>query len=147
MTIPNHIILGLIIGKLTGNYELAVTTSVLVDCDHFVSLYKHDALKSFKSFWKAESDPEDPWGDQRGVLHTLFSVILTTSLSYFLFSPMIALIVGLSHFGHIFLDAISDSDSWPFRPFSNFRIRGFIPYYSKYEVLFFVGLLLIFFVV
>lgn len=147
MTTPNHIALGLIIGKLTGNYGLAVVVSLAIDCDHLASIYKHGYYKSLKLFWETETNPEDPWGDQRGGVHTLFSVVLTTSISYFLFSSAIALVVGLSHLGHILLDAISDSDSWPFRPFSNFRTRGFIPYCSKYEIYFFIGLVLIFFAI
>ncbi len=146
MTTPNHLALGLIIGKVTGNYTLAVSTSVLLDVDHFLSLYKHGALKSWKKFWKVDTNPEDPWGDERGVLHTLLSVFVVTSLCLFLFNPIIALTWFLAHFGHIFLDYISDSDSWVFRPFSNFKTRGFVPYYSKYEILFFVFLMGIFFI-
>ncbi len=139
--------LGLIIGKVTGNYTLATSVSVLVDCDHLISLHKHGALRSWKKFWEAETNPEDPWGDQRGILHTLFSVFFGTSLVAFLFGPMIGGTWFLSHFGHIFLDYISDSDTWVFKPFSNFKTRGFVPYYSKYEVLFFLGLVVIFFLI
>ncbi|OGJ00890.1 hypothetical protein A3I95_02210 [Candidatus Nomurabacteria bacterium RIFCSPLOWO2_02_FULL_44_12] len=62
MTLPSHIALGLIIGKVTGNYGLAISTSVLIDCDHFISLYKHGVLRSFKEFWKAETNPEGVCG-------------------------------------------------------------------------------------
>jgi membrane-bound metal-dependent hydrolase YbcI (DUF457 family) len=144
MTIPNHLALGLIIGGATGHYEIAVAVSVLLDCDHFIPLAKHGLLKNFKVFWKATTSPKDSFGDQRGFLHTIFAVFVTTFLSYFLFGIHVATVVGLSHFGHILLDAISKTDSFPFRPFSNFRVRGFVPYYSKYEILFFVGLMSIF---
>jgi membrane-bound metal-dependent hydrolase YbcI (DUF457 family) len=147
MTIPNHFALGLIIGKVTGNYILAVPISVLLDCDHFVALYKHGEMKDWKTFWKATTNSEDSYGDQRGVLHTFFAIFLTTLISYFVFSPFTALVVALSHLGHIFLDLISDADSWPFRPFSNFKVRGFVPYYSKHETVFFIGLIAIFFLI
>ena len=145
MTIPNHFALGLIIGKITGNYVLATSVSVLLDCDHFIALAKHGKLKDWKTFWQATTDSEDSYNDQRGFLHTFFSVFLTTTIAYFVFAPAIALVTGLSHLGHIFLDTISDSDSWPLRPFSNLKIRGFVPYYSKYEILFFFALVSIFF--
>ncbi len=145
MTIPNHLALGLIIGKLTGNYGIAVSASVLIDCDHFIALARHGKLKDWKMFWEAITDPEDSFSDQRGALHTLFSALVVALASYFLFSPIITLTLALSHVGHLLLDTISDSDSWPLRPFSNVRVRGFIPYYSKYEILFFFALLLIFF--
>ena len=146
MTIPNHLALGLIIGKATGSYEIAVATSVLLDCDHFIPLAKHGLLKNFKVFWSSIIKPEDRFGDQRGILHNILALFATTLFSYFLFGPHVALVIGLSHFGHIFLDMISDTDSRLFRPFSDFKTRGFIPYYSRYEVLFFLGLVLIFLV-
>lgn len=59
MTIPNHFALGLIIGKVTGNYELAISISVLLDCDHFIALAKHGKLKDWKTFWEATTDSED----------------------------------------------------------------------------------------
>lgn len=144
MTIPNHLALGLIIGKVTGSYEIAIATSVLLDCDHFIPLAKHGLMKNFKGFWKAITDSEDKFHDQRGILHNIFALLIIISLSSIIFGPQVALVVGLSHFGHIFLDAISDSDSWPFRPFSNFKLRGFIPYYSKYEILNFFMFIAIF---
>ena len=147
MTLPTHIILGFIIGKATGSYELAVLTSVAVDTDHLVSYARHGALKSPKLFWKAITDQEDPWGDQRGIFHNLLSLVILTSAAYFLFGQAISMIFGLSYAGHLLLDAISDSDSWFFRPFSNFRTRGFIPYYSKFEALFFAALILIWLVI
>jgi len=35
MTLPTHALLGLIIGKATGNYSFAIASSVLPDIDHF----------------------------------------------------------------------------------------------------------------
>ena len=145
MTIPNHLALGLIIGKVTGQYEVAIATSLLIDCDHFVSLHKHGVLKSWKLFWETSTNEKDPWGDQRGVLHTFLSVFIVGIVSYLLFSFSLFSALMLSHFGHIFLDLFSRSNSFPFRPFSSIRIKGLIPYYSRYEVLFFLLLMCIFY--
>ena len=147
MTTPNHLALGLIIGKVTGNYPLAVSVSVLLDGDHFISFYKHGVSKSFKKIWELGTNTEDPWGDERGILHNLLAVFVASTLFTFLFGPIVGGVWFLAHFGHIFLDYISDSDSWVFRPFSNFKTRGFIPYYSKYEILFFVFLITVFYLI
>jgi membrane-bound metal-dependent hydrolase YbcI (DUF457 family) len=136
--------LGLIVGKVTGSYEIAVGTSVLLDLDHILPLARHGLLKNFKTFWNSVTNPEDPYEDQRGVLHTFLAVFLTTVVSYFLFGAFVSMVLGISHLGHIVFDLLSDSYSWPFRPFSNLKTRGFVPYYSKYEVLFFLILLGVF---
>jgi membrane-bound metal-dependent hydrolase YbcI (DUF457 family) len=146
MTIPNHFALGLIIGKLTGNYSVALPVSVLLDCDHFIALHRHGQMKDWKTFWAATTNSEDEHGDQRGVLHNFFAVAVTSLISYFIFGPAIALVVGLSHLGHLFLDIISDADSWPFRPFSNYKTRGFV-HYAKSEIYFFLFLAVVFIVI
>jgi membrane-bound metal-dependent hydrolase YbcI (DUF457 family) len=37
MTLPTHALLGAIIGKVTGNYAIGITSSTLVDIDHLQS--------------------------------------------------------------------------------------------------------------
>ena len=40
MTLPTHLVFGLIIGKVTGNYPLAVLAAIAVDVDHIVPFAK-----------------------------------------------------------------------------------------------------------
>ena len=40
MFVVSHVLMGMIIGKVTGNYEAAIATSLLIDSDHIVPYIK-----------------------------------------------------------------------------------------------------------
>ncbi len=143
MTIPTHILLGAIIGKVTGNYALAIGASVIPDIDHFGSYIKSGVIKKPKVFWDTITSADDPHGDQRGILHNLFFFLIISALFY-IFLPKIALVLVLGWFGHIILDALDKSDYWPFYPNKSVNIRGLIKYASAQELMFFLALLIIF---
>jgi hypothetical protein len=142
VTLPTHLLLGAIIGKLTGNYALAITSSLAPDLDHLNSYVKSGVIKSWKSFWNTISVTEDPYGDQRGYLHNV-GIFLVVSIVLFFVSYKLALVIVLSWFGHLLLDTLDSSDYWPLYP-NKFNIRGPIKYYSLGELLFALILMLIY---
>lgn len=71
MTLPTHFLLGMILGKVTGNYPIAIAASVIIDLDHLQSYISHGIILKPKKLWKTLTDQNDPWGDQRGVLHNI----------------------------------------------------------------------------
>jgi membrane-bound metal-dependent hydrolase YbcI (DUF457 family) len=62
----------------------------------------------------------------------------------YFFDPRFALIFAIAYLGHFLLDALDNSDFMPFYPFGKFNIKGFIPYFSKQELVFSLILFLIF---
>lgn len=144
MTFPTHLIAGLIMGKLTGNYSVAIASSVLIDVDHLQSYIKSGVLFKLKLFWKTITDKADPYGDQRGYLHNLFifagiSTILLLIWSY----TAIPFILGW--FGHLLLDALDNSDYWPLYPYKKLNLKGPILYASYQELIFSFLLVLTYF--
>ena len=81
MFIVAHIAIGLILTELTGSFW-ALFAAIVVDIDHLFVYVKHKV--TLKQFWKLVTDPEDPLGDQRNILHSLFVVL--SCLWIFLFS-------------------------------------------------------------
>ena len=142
MTFPTHILLGAIIGKVTGNYALAVGVSVAPDLDHLKSYFKSGVIKSPQTFWKTITDGNDPYGDQRGILHNLLFFVCASIILIFL-SPIIV----LCWFGHLVLDALDSSDYWPFYPNKKINIRGPIRYASIQELIFFSALLVVYLII
>ena len=53
MTLPTHLVFGLIIGRLTGNYPLALAASVAVDVDHLVSFFRSGIIFKPKELIRA----------------------------------------------------------------------------------------------
>ncbi|MHB8870966.1 MAG: metal-dependent hydrolase [Candidatus Doudnabacteria bacterium] len=142
MTIPTHLALGLIIGKMTNNYGLALAFSVGPDIDHLISYAKHGVLFNPKKFLKATTDTEDPWGDQRSFLHNIL-VWLGISIVAITINQRIGFIISIAYFGHLVLDALDNSLFFPFYP-KKFCIKGPIVYNSINEYIFLFILLLIY---
>jgi len=135
MTIPTHIIAGVVVGSITGNVPLAITVSIAPDLDHLISLAHHGGLRNIQTFFKMTTDREDPWGDQRGLLHNLLVYIGIIGVIYLLI-PEYALIIGTSYGVHILLDAFDNSVYYPLYPSKRYSIRGPIAYYSRSELYF-----------
>ncbi len=144
MTLPTHFLLGAILGKITGNYTASIASSVLIDLDHLQSYVEHKVLWKPKKLWDALTDQKDHWGDQRGMLH---NVLLASGcwLVLILIFHKVGLLISIGWLGHICLDALDNSDYWPFYPNKSVNLRGPIKYGSWQELIFFIGLIGIYF--
>ena len=146
MTIPTHLMLGAIIGKVTGNYIVGFTSSVFPDLDHLQSYYTHDILLKPKKLWNALTDTKDNFGDQRGIFHNVIFFAIVCFLSIIFFHK-IGIIIAIGWLGHLCLDALDNSDYWPFYPNKSINLRGPIKYASFQELIFFILLMLLYFVI
>lgn len=144
MFIFAHLAAGLIIGKLTHNYPLALAAALLVDVDHLIPYVKHKVIYSFKKFWKTITDPSDPYGGQRNYLHS-FITWIAVSLIAFLINFNIGLIISISYLSHLFLDMLNSSDFYPLYPL-RYKFTGPIEYFSRKELIFTLALFVIFLV-
>ena len=134
MTTPTHIMAGLVIGKLTGNYPLSIAVAVGVDADHFFSYAKNGTLTSVKKFIKTSLAKDDPYGDQKNILHNVFVFVLISGV-IFLINHQIGFIFSLAYLSNLVLDALDNSDYFPFYPSRRVNIRGPIEYASWKEFL------------
>ena len=145
MFILAHLIWGLIMGKLSGNYTIALIGALAIDLDHLVVYIRHKIILSPEKFWQTITNPKDPYGNQRSFMHSFFAWLLI-STSALIINFGAGLVLSLSYLGHLLLDLIDSSDFHPFYPIK-LNVRGPIRYLSKSEILFTAALLLIFFVV
>lgn len=139
-----HLALGMIIGKITGDYPTAISTSVFLDVDHVFEYAKHGKLKSFKSFLHSTKDSVD---SSRSYFHSIFFLILGSGLMYLIFGDSIALVFLMSVLGHYLLDLLDTSGFYPFFPLRGVHLQGFIKYYSKAELFLTIFLFGVFFLV
>lgn len=143
MTIASHIAVGLIVGKITDNYPLALAVSLLLDLDHVLVYFRNGVFKNFKKFWTTVTNEEDPYGNQRNVLHSIFTWG-ALSLLTFLFLPKFALTFTLAYLGHLLLDLLDSSDYQPFYPIK-WNVKGPIKYFSYAELLFCIAMIILYF--
>lgn len=143
MTLPTHFMLGMIIGKITGNYPVALASSTLVDLDHLQSYATHGVLFKPKKLWRALTEQKDEWGDQRGIFHNVIFFAVASVLLILLFHK-IGIFIVIGYFGHLCLDALDNSDYWPLYPNKSINLRGPIKYGTWQELIFFLVLLVIY---
>jgi membrane-bound metal-dependent hydrolase YbcI (DUF457 family) len=137
---------GLVIGKLTGEYALAVTGAAFLDLDHLMTLARHGLLSTPRKFLKAILDRDDPYGDQRYIFHN-FLVFVCITLILVYMNTVMGFIFGAAYASHILLDGLDNSDYYPFFPNKKINIRGPITYFSKQEFVVFSVLTLVFFLI
>lgn len=143
MFFPAHVAAGLIVGKLTDNYAASLIGAAAIDVDHIISYLRSGILFKPKKLIAAITDTSDPWGDQRHFLHNVFSwIIISALISIVDFN--VGLAFGLAYLSHLILDALDDSDFFPFFPNKKINLRGPIHYFSKPEISFTVFLFLTF---
>lgn len=134
MTLPTHILAGLIIGKITGDSTTALAGSLVMDFDHVTPYFRHGILFKPRKLFKAIFDEVDPWGDQRNFLHSTFSWLFISSV-LLVINFKFGLVFSIAYFFHLVFDALDSADFYPLFPFKNFVTKGFVKYYSKQEVI------------
>jgi len=144
MTLPTHLVAGLILGKITGNYPLSIGIAVGIDVDHVFSYFKNGILLKPKNFLETVFNKDDPYGDQRFILHNVLVFILL-SMIVLIFNRTIGVVFALAYFSRIFLDALDSSDYFPFFPNKKLNLRGPIKYFSRQEFIVFLLLIIVFF--
>lgn len=142
MTLPTHFLAGLIIGKITGDFPTAISGSLIIDLDHLISYWRHGILFNPNKLLKATLTESDPWGDQRNLLHSLFSFI-AVSTTFLIINLKFGFVFSIAYFFHLVLDGLDGAAFYPFFPLKSFLIKGFIHYYSKQELIFALCLVLI----
>ena len=136
MYATTHLAMGLVIGRLTGDYQAALLGSLIIDIDHLVPAIKENRLLNFKEFWRRSKSSSD---SARSFLHGLLPFIVISVLIAF-FDWRFGLIFAVAYLGHLILDTLDDSPFFPFYPNKKINIKGFIPYYSTEELIFSVAL-------
>ncbi|MFA5643944.1 MAG: metal-dependent hydrolase [Patescibacteria group bacterium] len=127
-----HLALGLIIGEITGDYTASLIGSLAIDIDHLIPAIRQNNIFNFKKIWLKSKSSKD---SSRSYFHSFFSWAFF-SLVIMLINFRFGLVFSLAYLGHFLLDALDNSDFYPFYPFKKINIRGFIPYYSRQELIF-----------
>jgi len=138
-----HLALGLILGKLTGDYPTAIISSVAIDLDHLIPYAQQGIIFSPKKMWKAAKTPH---ASSRGILHSFFAWAILSGIIC-LVNLEVGLVFSLGILGHFLLDALDGDDFYPFYPIKKMNTKGFIGYYSRKELFLTIVLFIIYFLI
>ncbi len=138
-----HPLIGLILGKQFGYTAAFVIGSIFPDIDYLFVLIKNKHFKIREAFWMMKN--EDAAGERYKTPYT------HSLLAWLIFSGAVALYdwptglaFGAAYALHLLLDIIDTDEKQLFYPFKK-TIRGFLPVFSKYEIIFVIILVAIYF--
>lgn len=102
----------------------------------FPDLDAHDSKLGSKIF------PISLFLKHRGMFHTVFLLLLFSSLIYFIFpTKMFYLAFGIGFLSHLILDALNYAGIRPFYPIHHFEVKGFVKIHSFGEYVLFFSLI------
>lgn len=125
-----HLAAGLLIGKLSGNYLVAILVSLGVDLDHLFPYARNGLLHPGK-FWRYVTGKEKELDKKPYILHSVFFFVPISALVLVLHFS-IGMVFAVSYCMHLLMDFLSTSKKQPFYPFG-FSIRGPVGYCSREE--------------
>lgn len=146
MLLPTHLLAGLIIGKLTGNYAISLIGSVMIDLDHLIIFHRNGILFKLKKFIAAAINRIDLVIDQRNYFHNVFFFIIVAA-AVLIINFKIGLAFSLAYLSHLLLDSLDNLNYFPFYPNKKINLRGPIKYCSLQEFIFAIVLFSIFFII
>jgi len=146
MFLSTHLVAGLVIGKLTGNYNISLIGSIIMDLDHLLAYYRAGILFNFRKLFTATISKADMGMHQRNFLHNIFICILALAVALAI-NFSVGLIFSIAYIVHLVLDSLDNCGYYPMYPSKKINLHGPIKYFSKEEFIFAFILLLIFFII
>lgn len=134
-----HLIIGLILGKITGAWLPFLLGSIIPDLDHIYIMFKHKLLKrnlldTLKNEEKYQIRYKTP------AVHSIFGLIVFSAVFYLCTNQQSALYFASAYFLHLLLD-------WPDKDIKYYlypwrvKFSGFLPIWSRIEkILTIIGL-------
>jgi membrane-bound metal-dependent hydrolase YbcI (DUF457 family) len=140
-----HLIIGLILGKKFGYVLPFVLGSVLPDIDHLFVLIKNKHFR-IKEIFSAMKN-EEKYGERYKTpyTHSLLAWLIFSVIAYFINRPA-GLAFSVGYLLHLALDILDIDEKQIFYP-NKKTVKGFLPVFSKWEIIFTAIFILIYFVI
>ncbi len=129
-----HLIFGLVVGSLYGNYTLFfIGASMLPDIDHFYLILKHNLFSIRSAIKVLKKEERHGIHFKTPFMHSIFG-LLVCSLLFFVITQnsKLTLFLGLMYLSHLLLDWPDIDKKQYFFPYKK-EFRGFLPIWSKTE--------------
>ena len=136
-----HFIIGIILGKIFGNYLFFILGSILPDVNHIYIIIKNKLfnLKKIKQTIKYEKRFNIRYKTK--LFHSLTGLILFSLIIYF-FSKTGAVYFSIAYLIHLLIDWIDIDEKYLLYPLK-IKFKGFIPIWSKFEKILTIILIII----
>ena len=136
-----HLLLGIILGAIFGNYFFFILGSIFPDLDHPYIIIKNK-LFSFKKIIKTiKYEKRFNLKYKTFLFHSLLGLVLFSSIVY-LFSKTGAIYFGIAYFLHLLIDWIDIDEKYFLYPLK-IKFKGFLPIWSRFKKILTIILIII----
>ncbi|MBR9702192.1 metal-dependent hydrolase [Candidatus Pacearchaeota archaeon] len=126
-----HLLIGIILGKLYGNYLLFILGSILPDIDHIFIIVKNKIYTLEKIIDSIRYEKEYNLNYKTALFHSLFGLVIF-SLMVYIFVGNKAIYFSAAYLLHLLIDW-PDTDTKYFLYPLKTKFKGFLPIWSKPE--------------
>lgn len=125
-----HLLIGVILGQIYGNYLFFIFGSIFPDLDHIYILIKNKiSLRKLIDSIKFEKKYKIRY--KTALFHSILGLILF-SLIIFLFNKQGAIYFGVAYLLHLLIDWIDIDEKYYLYPL-RIKFKGFLPIWSRIE--------------
>ncbi|MBI4144008.1 metal-dependent hydrolase [Candidatus Woesearchaeota archaeon] len=126
-----HLIFGVILGKILGNYFFFILGSVLPDVDHLYILFKNRFFSIKKIIGSIKFEKKFGVEYKTPLFHSILGLVLFSTIVYF-FNNQKALYFAIAYLLHLLIDWL-DIDEKQFLYPVRIKYKGFLPIWSEFE--------------
>ena len=126
-----HLIIGLILGKLSGYTLLFVIASIIPDIDHLYLLIKHKLFTKAKIIYALKHEEKYKIRFKTPLMHSILGLLICTLIYYLTFNKN-TIYFASAYLLHLLFD-FPDIDKKQFLYPLKYEFSGFLPIWSKTE--------------
>lgn len=136
-----HLLLGLILGKIFGNYFFFILGSILPDLDHLYIIVKNRLFNLNKIIKSIKFEKRFGVKYKTPLFHSFLGLILFSAVIAF-FDTKGAVLFATAYFLHLMVDWVDIDEKYYLYPLK-VKFKGFLPIWSKLEKILTILLLII----
>ncbi|MFH1918224.1 MAG: metal-dependent hydrolase [Nanoarchaeota archaeon] len=126
-----HLLIGIILGKLYGNYFLFILGSIFPDIDHFYIIFKNKIYTLEKIIDSIKYEEKYNLNYKTSLFHSLIGLVIFSLIIYLIVGNK-AIYFSVAYLLHLLIDW-SDTDTKYFLYPLKIKFKGFLSIWSKPE--------------
>ena len=138
-----HLIVGLILGKVLGNFWFFVLGSIFPDVDHIYVLFKNKLFNWNKYLDSLKNEKKYGIRYKTAFVHSLLGLVIF-SFIVCLINVYGGIAFGIAYLLHLIIDWLDVDEKYYLYPYKK-KFSGFLPIWSKFEkIITLIGIIILF---
>ncbi|MEK6906833.1 MAG: metal-dependent hydrolase [Nanoarchaeota archaeon] len=126
-----HLLIGILLGKIYGNYIYFIAGSLIPDIDHLYIILKNRLYNIKKIISSIKYEKNYGLKYKTPLIHSILGLVIISSAVFF-FNKIGAVYFSLAYFIHLLIDWVDIDEKYYLYPLK-IKFKGFLPIWSKQE--------------